>query len=170
MYNLVSKIQIRVCYKTEKGRSLQDSSNGKQLVQGWFLRPSGEKQEKNTAQKLFLMPADACGLCLWDTGSILTCTAIFCASVLPESVPQRQWCRFPNVYRMVCFQHAYGESGQTKFVPGWLMLPDTVQLGRNSEVNDRVLRGHVSLTAPKKNQGKDNSTLNLEGIIPTLTN
>lgn len=64
----------------------------------------------------------------------------------------------------------YGKSGQTKFVRGWLMLPDTVQLERNSEVNDRVLGGHVSLTASKKIQGKSNSTLNLEGIIPPLTN
>ena len=64
----------------------------------------------------------------------------------------------------------YGRSGQTKFFPGWLMLPETVQLGRNSEVNGGVLRGHVHLTAPKQSQGKDNSTLNLEGIIPKLTN
>lgn len=64
----------------------------------------------------------------------------------------------------------YGKSGQTKFVPGWPMLPGTVQLGRNSEVNVRVLRGHVSLTAPKKTQGTNNSTLNLEVIIPTLNN
>lgn len=64
----------------------------------------------------------------------------------------------------------FGKSGQTKSVAGWPMLPGTVQLGRNSEVNDRVLRGHVSLTAPKKFKGKNNSTLNLEGTIPTLTN
>lgn len=64
----------------------------------------------------------------------------------------------------------YSKSGQTKFVPGWPTLPDIVQLGRNSEVNDRVLGGHVSLTAPEKIQGKNDSTLNLEGIIPPLTN
>lgn len=50
------------------------------------------------------------------------------------------------------------------------MFPEDVQLGRNSEVNGGVLRGRVSLTAPNQSQGKDNSALNLEGIIPTLTN
>lgn len=50
------------------------------------------------------------------------------------------------------------------------MLPETVQLGRISEVNSRVLGGHVSLTAPKQSQGKDSSTLNVEGVILTLTN
>lgn len=49
MYNLVSKVQVRVCYKTEKGRNLQDFSNGKQLVQEWFLETLGEEQEENTA-------------------------------------------------------------------------------------------------------------------------
>lgn len=57
-----------------------------------------------------------------------------------------------------------------KFVPDWLMLPEVVQLGRNFWANGEVLRVHLSLTASKQSQGKDNSTLNLEGIIATLNN
>lgn len=88
----------------------------------------------------------------------------------PSPCPSGSGADFKLAYRMVYFYHVYGRSGQMKYVPGWLMLPETVQLGRISEVNGRVLGGHVSLTAPKQSQGKDSSTLNVEGVILTLTN
>jgi len=52
------------------------------------------RSRKKILLKLFVMPADACRLSLQGAGCTLSCAAEFPASVLPESVPQWQQCRF----------------------------------------------------------------------------